>query len=170
MHTMATLFQRYYLKCPYQRARTTLEQTLREIATSGQPQLLRLRVPVNVGQNASGLEKDVIVTYGTAIDPLHFDQPWSVNWTPHGGGPYPSFEGTLTVRADDDYSSSVLELQGTYEPPFGVAGAAFDAVVGSRIASATAREFLRTLSLDIEGHYTREESAKREGRNGERTG
>ena len=162
---MATLFQRYYLNCPYQRARASLEVALRDVAHSGQPQLLRLRVPVSAGSGASGIEKDVIVTFGSAIDPLHFDQPWHVKWTPHGGGPYPDFEGTLTVRADDDYCSCVLELQGNYEPPFGVAGAAFDAVVGSRIASATAREFLRTVSRDIEEQYRTEEAAKGESSN-----
>ena len=167
---MATLFQRYYLKVPYQRARTSLEQNLREIATSGQPQLLRLRLPVSVGSNKAGLEKDVIVTFGMAIDPLHFDQPWHVQWKPHNGGPYPDFSGTLTVRADDDYDSCVLELQGTYEPPFGVAGAAFDAVVGSRVASATAREFLRTLSGEINDEYRREESSKENGANVRETG
>lgn len=159
---MSSLLQRYYLRCPYQRARTYLESSLRALATSGQPQLVSLRVPINVGANDSGagLEKDVIVTFGEGADPLHFDQPWTVTWTPHGGGPYPDFDGTLTVRADEDYTSSVLELRGRYEPPLGAAGAAFDAVLGSRIASATAREFLRRLAGDIEAHYRADEAAK----------
>jgi hypothetical protein len=139
-----------------------LEDSLRALATTRQPQLLRLRVPINIGGNNSGggIEKDVIVTFGEGADPLHFDQPWTVEWTPRGGGPYPDFEGTLTVRADEDYASSVLELQGRYEPPLGAAGAAFDAVLGSRIASATAREFLRRLGQDIEERYHADEDAK----------
>ncbi len=158
---MTTLLQRYYLHCPYGRARLHLNDVLRELATTGERQIMRLRVPIDLdGSGTSGLQKDVVVQYGEGVDPLHFDQPWTVQWTPHGGGAYPDFEGTLTVRADEDYNSCILELQGHYEPPFGMVGAAFDAVLGSRIASATAREFLRRIGRDIETRYRTEEHEK----------
>jgi hypothetical protein len=160
---MSDLLQRHYLACPYQRARTYLEESLRSAASSNQPQILRLRVPIRIGNAQTGdLEKEVTVTYGEGVDPMHFDQPWTVQWSPVGGGPYPDFEGTLTVRADEDYTSSVLELQGTYQPPLGIAGAAFDAVAGSRIASATAREFLATVGRNIEERFKSDEAAKGE--------
>ena len=64
-----------------------------------------------------------------------------VSWSPKDGGPYPTFHGTLSV-AQDAIGWSRLEIDGTYNAPFGVAGAAFDAVVGHRIAQGTATELL----------------------------
>jgi hypothetical protein len=67
-----------------------------------------------------------------------------VSWTPKDGGPYPSFSGTLSV-AEDGAGWSRIEIDGSYRPPFGIAGAAFDAAVGQRIAQATASELLAEL-------------------------
>jgi len=64
-----------------------------------------------------------------------------VSWTPKDGGPYPAFNGTLSV-AQDAVGWSRIEIDGTYRPPFGIAGAAFDAVLGHRIAQDTAAELL----------------------------
>jgi hypothetical protein len=67
-----------------------------------------------------------------------------VSWTPKDGGPYPRFTGTLSV-AEDGAGWSRIEIDGSYRPPFGIAGAAFDAAVGQRIAQATASELLAEL-------------------------
>jgi hypothetical protein len=67
-----------------------------------------------------------------------------VSWTPKDGGPYPRFSGTLSV-AEDGAGWSRIEIDGSYRPPFGIAGAAFDAAVGQRIAQATASELLAEL-------------------------
>lgn len=64
-----------------------------------------------------------------------------VSWEPKGGGPYPSFHGTLSI-ADEGVGWSRIDLDGAYQPPFGLIGAAFDATVGHRIASATTTELL----------------------------
>ncbi len=64
-----------------------------------------------------------------------------VSWAPKDGGPYPAFAGTLSV-AEDATGWSRIELDGSYKPPFGIAGAAFDAAVGHRIAQSTAAELL----------------------------
>ncbi|HET9029896.1 MAG TPA: hypothetical protein VFN49_06935 [Candidatus Aquilonibacter sp.] len=158
---MSTLFHRRYLACPYDRARLALHDALNDFAETGEPQLARLRVPLPGVETAGpALEKDVVLTYGHGTDPLHFDQPWTVRWAPSNGGPFPTFNGTLTVRADEDYSTCALELRGTYEPPLGAAGAMFDTVLGSRIASATARELLREVGSRIEQRYREEEQAK----------
>jgi hypothetical protein len=158
---MSTLFYRRYLACPYDRARRALEETLRDLAATGRPVVQRLRVPVpGVDSAEKGVEKDVVITYGVGQDPLHFDQPWTVHWTPANGGPFPEFNGTLTVRADEDYTTCALELRGAYEPPLGVPGALFDTVLGSRIASSTAREFLKEIGTRIETRYREEERAK----------
>ena len=64
-----------------------------------------------------------------------------LTWAPKDGGPYPTFAGTLSV-AEDAAGWSRIEIDGTYSPPLGIAGMAFDAVVGHRIAQATATELL----------------------------
>jgi hypothetical protein len=67
-----------------------------------------------------------------------------VSWAPKDGGPYPTFTGTLSV-AQDAVGWSRIEIDGTYHPPFGIAGAAFDAAIGHRIAQGTASELLGEL-------------------------
>ncbi len=67
-----------------------------------------------------------------------------LTWRPKDGGPYPAFAGTLTV-AEDAIGWSRIEIDGDYRPPFGIAGAAFDAAVGHRLAQGTATELLAEL-------------------------
>jgi uncharacterized membrane protein len=55
-----------------------------------------------------------------------------IRWRPVSG-PYPSFKGQLLARRGDAHSCR-LEIDGEYVPPGGIAGAAFDAVLGRRIA------------------------------------
>lgn len=64
-----------------------------------------------------------------------------IRWEPRGGGPYPPFSGTLSI-ADEGAGWCRVNLDGEYRPPFGLAGAAFDAAVGHRIAMATANDLL----------------------------
>jgi hypothetical protein len=71
-----------------------------------------------------------------------------VSWTPKDGGPYPRFSGTLSV-AEDGAGWSRIEIDGSYRPPFGIAGAVFDAAVGQRIAQATASELLAELKRQL---------------------
>jgi hypothetical protein len=123
---------------------------------AGTPHLTKLSVPYPGG----GISKNVLVSYRKAIDPMHFDEPWDVHWTPEGGGPYPDFDGALTVRADENYTSAILELHGAYTPPLGAAGEVFDAVIGSKIASITAQTLLAQIAREVEERYGREEGAK----------
>ncbi|HUY40894.1 MAG TPA: hypothetical protein VMV82_04940 [Candidatus Dormibacteraeota bacterium] len=152
---MGQLTERAFVACPYHRAREYLAAGVGERINSGEA--MTLRVPL------AGIElkKDVVVTFSPGIDPMHMDQPWRVHWTPEGGGPYPDFDGELTVRADEDYTSSVLELVGDYRPPGGALGQAFDAVVGSHIATLTARNLLKRLGDEFEARYGTEEEQKR---------
>jgi hypothetical protein len=154
---MSNLYQRRYLNCPYARAKELLAQTLAAAATSGDAKLLQLRLQLAEG---ASLSKEVVVTVAPGADPMHFDQPWRVQWVPTTGGLYPSFSGTLTVRADENYETSILEVAGGYEPPLGAVGAAFDSVIGSRIAHATARELLRSIGSRMEEQYRAEEAGK----------
>ena len=155
---MARLYQRRYLKCPYNRARDLLAEAVQGAAQTGDERLMRLTFAIPAVPGAE-VGKDVAVTVCPARDPMHFDQPWHLRWEPVGGL-YPTFEGTLTVRADESYASSMLELEETYCPPLGAAGAAFDTLIGQRIAAETARELLRRIGGTIEARYHATEDAK----------
>jgi hypothetical protein len=65
----------------------------------------------------------------------------------------PKFTGVLHAERSEG-AQSTLTLEGQYTPPFGVVGAAFDAVLGQRIASATALSLLRDIKAFIESNYT----------------
>jgi len=153
---MSELLERRFVRCPYHLAQRYLAQSIASRATSGEtgPLTLTLSLP------GAELVKEVVVTYGAAVDPMHFDQPWQIHWVPQAG-PYPEFDGELTVRADENYESSQLELKGSYRPPGGTLGAAFDWAVGGRIAGATAQALLERLGGEMESRYASDERAKK---------
>lgn len=155
---MTHIYERLFLQCPYVRAREYLRDDLQAAADGKIVRSLPLTAPMTVLPGT--LEKRVLVRYERGNDPLHFDEPWNVYWTPEGGGPYPDFAGELSVRADENYRGAVLELRGEYAPPFGPVGRAFDMVVGAKIASATARALLMEIAQTMEERYHKEEAAK----------
>jgi hypothetical protein len=67
-------------------------------------------------------------------------------WRPSWRG-FPSFGGTLSVRAAG--TKTVLVLEGSYEPPGGSAGRLFDWVVGRKLAARTMDAFLDQLANNI---------------------
>ncbi|MBV8433873.1 MAG: hypothetical protein JO029_06290 [Candidatus Eremiobacteraeota bacterium] len=148
--------ERVTVPCPYHLAQGYLDDSVRDRASSREGESLKLRLPMLGAE----LTKNVVVTFSPGKDPMHFDRPWRLQWTPENGGPYPDFEGQLTVRADEDYSSCILELLGEYRPPGGVLGAAFDRAVGRHIASATGQALLQEIAAAMVDRYWRDESAK----------
>jgi hypothetical protein len=129
---------------------------------SGLPDRIELAAPIDVrDRHMMRMVKEVDVTYGRGVDPMHFDQVWTMTWKPHGGGPYPTFTGALTVRSDEDYTGCILELTGEYEPPMGALGVAFDAIVGSRLAAGTASELLRVIGERLIERYRENEASKK---------
>jgi hypothetical protein len=153
---MSELNESRDVQCPYHLAQRYLAESLKGRAEA------RTASVTTLSMKLSGLtlQKNVIVTFGAGTDPMHFDQPWQVHWTPEGGGLYPDFDGELTVRSGEDYTSAILELRGHYEPPGGLAGAAFDMVAGSQIAKATAAHLLAEIAGEMEQRYRRDEDAK----------
>lgn len=147
------LVERVTADCPYNLAKTYLHERYNDLAGE--------RRSITFVLHGAGLTKDVIATIRRGADPMHFDEPWDIDWKPLDGGPFPSFHGHLTVRADYEYKKSLLELEGEYEPPFGVAGEAFDFVAGSRIAAQTARYLLGELVDELEDRYRHEELSKK---------
>jgi hypothetical protein len=113
-------------------------------ATDGSNILLELRTPLGDVM----LERDVLAT----LAPLpHCDgyERMQIHWVPKETGPYPSFEGILNV-SDEGAGLCRIDLDGAYQPPFGPAGALFDAAVGKHIAENTVRELLKEVKRFFE--------------------
>ncbi len=152
---MTQLLERRVVRCPYHLAQRFLADSVGPSAQSGVATRLELTVP------GPGLEltKNVVAQFAPSTDPMHFDQPWKLHWDPKSRR-YPEFDGELTVRADETYESSLLEMRGSYRPPGGALGTAFDWAAGSRIATATAQELLKRIGNEMESRYQRDEQAK----------
>ena len=72
-----------------------------------------------------------------------------MSWEVPGHGGFPSFDGFLEVTPLAQQRAQ-LSVAGAYQPPGGPVGAAFDAVIGHRIADVTIRHFLSGLKREIE--------------------
>ena len=106
------------------------------------------------------IQKDVLVTFYAAPDLNDMKPHYRVAWEPRDGGPFPNFEGTFTIEGAEDYDRFWLVLSGSYEPPIGLVGGAFDALAGRFIARATARDLLGRIRDSVETAYELDEAAK----------
>jgi hypothetical protein len=146
---MTQLTERLNLS-PDPRVREYLNRSVCQISDFQEPERVLLRVPLAGVEGAPALQKEVTLEYRSDKGPAD-NRPWLVRWRADGGL-YPSFDGKLALEFEGE--TPVLVLAGEYEPPLGIAGQAFDAVIGAHIASATAREFLRSIAekMDHERH------------------
>lgn len=62
---------------------------------------------------------------------------------------YPDFRGTVRFRIESAATTRVV-IDGTYEPPFGIIGRLFDALVGRRLAQATMHDLASRLGRELE--------------------
>lgn len=106
--------------------------------------VLTLHIPVG----DATISRDVVAKL-TAPKATPGHRVMGLTWAPKGGGPYPVFEGTLAL-SDQSAATSRLTIVGKYGPPGGVVGAAFDAMLGRRMAVASLKALLETLKTAIE--------------------
>jgi hypothetical protein len=150
---MSTIAEKELVRAPLASADTFLRMFL---AAHPAPEGVGALIVLHAGE----AEKAAIVTLHPAHHPGDMTPRYAVHWRPEDDGPYPVFNGELTIGADNDYSTFWLILNGEYAPPGGIAGELFDAVIGHRIATASARGVLREIRTDIECRFDAEESAK----------
>jgi hypothetical protein len=115
------------------------------------------RIVLRAGETA----QPAIVGLERVHRPEDMTPRYAIHWEAEGGGPYPDFDGELSVDADEDYNTFWFVLNGTYEPPGGVAGQLFDAAIGRRIAEATARGLLSEMRVETETLFAAQERTKR---------
>jgi hypothetical protein len=155
----STLSEQIAIAVPLNRAPYYLERFFTERRSAdGNETTLRLAVPGLPPGLA--LEHNVLATFVREGRWNSWDDSAEVSWQPEGGGPFPTFHGKFTIKAGDDYSSAWLEIVGSYIPPGGAAGRAFDATVGHSIARGTAQRLLGQLKAAIEQYHVDEERAK----------
>jgi hypothetical protein len=109
---------------------------------------LRLPIPMFAAWKSAIERRGVADFYSLRSSKEHFPT-YSVTWSTRDGGPFPVFAGALAVERRHDSGSVGLVLCGNYVPPLGRFGALFDAVVGQRIANATARDLLGEIAAYI---------------------
>jgi hypothetical protein len=164
---MSTLSERTLVHCSINQAASHLARYFHSRGnSSGDVARLSLRanVPVPGSNESMRLERTAIATLTPRHAPGEMLPHYGVTWAPEHGGPYPTFAGDLAIESGDDYQSFYLVLTGTYEPPLGVVGVAFDAFVGHRIAAMTARDLLATIADSIEADFVDVERIKSEKR------
>jgi hypothetical protein len=109
---------------------------------------------------AARLERTVTVTVRRNHHAGDMTPRYAVTWAPAEPGPFPLFSGELRVDNDEDYDAFWLVLEGTYEPPLGILGAAFDRIAGSRIAAVCARNLLAEIADAVEAQTAEDEARK----------
>ena len=143
---MPRLRHRTSVDLPIEEAKAGLDRFFLALRQKDGVSRIRLRVPAD--GPALGLSIDRAVRI--EAHPIADGTALRITWMPEGTTIFPTFQGTLAIWRDDDPSVTQIELDGTYEPPFGAAGQIFDAAIGQRIAQATAREFLKDVKGAIE--------------------
>ena len=149
---MPRLYDRTLVDRPLAQTQQGLERFFASLRGGSGVARFRLRVPMDGAPHGYGisLDRDVRIEVRRRREP-GLPDAIEISWRPEGMLVFPSFEGTLAICSESDRNVSRLELEGSYTPPFGVAGMLFDAAIGHRIAQATAREFLKDVKNAIEG-------------------
>ena len=158
---MTRVHERIFIEAPYVQAAGAFARRLGLAPGELEGRcVLALVVPLAEGRE---IARDVTAVSKRAAAAESFTSRFTIAW-PAGrtarGIPTPGFEGTLTIRAGEDYDESELELDGWYEPPGGVAGQIFDGVVGRRIASASIGSLLDGVRRELRAAHERIEAGK----------
>jgi len=142
-----------HVDCPPPEVEAYLERFLNSLASEDGRLVVALRVPASAFgiPSSLALERRVNATITYDRDAGELNRIVGFSWKPEGGGPYPSFSGTLVADAASEGGGSVVSIVGRYTPPGWLAGGLFDVLLGRRIARATIRELLERIRDGIEG-------------------
>ena len=158
---MSTLKESIVVQTPFVQAADLIERFFIASSPENAELTLRLTAPgAGLGIGGFELAHDVVVSFRRSKG-RNQTIVFEIHWESADSGLYPVYDGTLTVAQDETYESCRLILEGKYTPPGWVAGAAFDAVLGSRIADATAKDLLERMRSFLLGGYEETELAKR---------
>ncbi len=157
---MSAVKERIYVDAPYTQACDAFERRIGLAAGAKQGTCsLVLAFPLSEGHEVARS-----VTARTERQPAaNYLSRYSIGWDAGltaRGLPTPSFAGTLTLSAGEDYGETVLQLDGAYDPPGGPVGRAFDELMGRRIAHGTLAALLGGVGDMLREAHDRIEAAK----------
>jgi len=115
------------------------------------PGMLTLRVDLSSLKlpGASQASHEVRVSHSLVEE--NGEKKLALTWDPEDQT-VPRFAGTLTP-SENGPGKTTFTLDGIYTPPLGIAGAAFDLVLGRRVATSTAQALLEDIRAFIESDY-----------------
>jgi hypothetical protein len=158
---MSVVKERLFVEAPYTQARGAFERRL-GLSPAGGPGTCVLTLPFPVGEDHD-IARVVSATTerlpGSANYTSHYGIAWDAGPTTRGI-PTPGFRGTLTLSAGEDYDETEIKLDGAYDAPGGVAGRAFDELLGRRIAHATLSALLNGVGDELRKAHELMEAAK----------
>lgn len=158
---MSVVKERLYVEAPYTQACGAFERRL-GFPPRGDCGTCVLALPFPVGEDHK-IARLVTATTQRLANAANYTSHYRISWEPGTtarGIPTPGFTGTLTLRSGEDYSETELELDGRYDPPGGVAGRAFDELLGRRIAHATLGALLSGVGDELRQAHELIETAK----------
>jgi hypothetical protein len=157
---MAAVREQVTLEAPYVQAVPAFERRLGLVGGTADGRCsLQLIAPVGAGREVARTVEARTERLPEANYTARYGIRWDAGTTRHGI-PTPGFDGSLTLRAGEDYRSCEIVLEGSYEPPLGAAGVLFDELAGRRIASATMGALLEGVARELEHEHRDIEAGK----------
>lgn len=153
---MNAIRERRCTNVPFAQAPEYLDQYVHDVMSDGGG---RIVLSVVVPLERLGIDRRIEVSRMVSVrfakpdDPELAAQLVGVSWEPDKGGPYPQFSGSIRLDPDEDPARCCIALEGEYDPPFGIIGDAFDAVVGKHIARTTVRNLLDEIAIIMETSF-----------------
>jgi hypothetical protein len=158
---MSDISERLVVHCPDREASRHLAAFIADHRVGDGTVRIALRLPISLfADRRTSIQRRVVATLYPLRSIEDPNPTYSVTWSPEGGGPFPGFAGALAVEKTPPDDCFGLVLSGHYEPPFGAAGALFDAALGRRIAHTSARDLLRSIADYVEYACAHNEAAR----------
>jgi len=160
---MSAVKERIAIEAPYTQAAVAFERRLGLARGSQRGEcVLTLTLPISEDRE---LARVVTAQTERVAGAANYSSRYRIRWEAgtSRGIPTPGFEGTLSLGAGEDYSETTIHLEGTYEPPGGAVGRAFDELIGRRFAHATLTALLSGVGEELRAEHERIESEKKRG-------
>ena len=141
---MTEIYEYETVRCSFEDLPERLGAYFAAHADEGGKVVLHLRAPLG----DLTLEHAVIVTLFPLPSYVGYHR-MHIHWTPTGQALYPAFDGILRSSGEGS-GFSRLDLEGSYDPPFGPAGAILDAAIGKRVAQCAVRALLEDVKRSVE--------------------
>ena len=153
---MQVISEKRCANVPFEHASSYLDQYIHDVVSDGGGHIvLSVAIPVE----RFGVDKRIELSRMVSVrfSPVEGGESTTrltgIWWEPDQGGPYPQFSGTIGLAANEHPDRCNLVLEGEYDPPFGIVGDAFDAIIGKHIARTTVRNLLDEIAIIMETSY-----------------